>query len=633
MIAQDSISKVIDASLVEEVVGDFVSLKRRGVNLLGNCPFHEEKTPSFTVSPAKGIYKCFGCGKAGNSVSFIMEHEQLGFADSIRYLAKKFNIELEETQDTFKEKELLDLRESYQIVLDYAASFYEDLLHQNEEGQAIDLTYFKERGLKSDTIKTWQLGFSKNEWRALADDAAAKGFKTEYLEATGLIKKNDRNEWYDVFRDRVIFPIHNVQGKVIAFAGRVLKKDEKTAKYLNSPETDFYKKSKVLYGMHKAKTAIRKEDKCYIVEGYLDVISLHQEGIENVVAASGTSFTEDQSKLIKRFTENVTVLFDGDAAGMKAAFRSIDMLLTAGFNVRVVAMPDGEDPDSLCQKLGGDKFNVFLNENEKDFIIYKSELLMAESENDPIKKSNFVRDILQTIALISNSIKRSFYMKECADLMEIDEAVLNSEMVLILNRNDQNQQIIAHKKPIAAQPIENILELKKDGIIEQEKAIVKALLNYGDLDFSKEIKVADFIFQKLEEDEAIFTHEIARQIYEEFKEAYEEGNVLPVQYFTTHANQEIVEFVANLLADNYDLSHGWQKNEVEIDPMEIIYAKESLSVVQIYKFKRASQLVNYATEAIKEAFDAEEESLLLKEFTHAYKLKQEIAKLIGNVIG
>jgi len=632
MIVQESITRVIDTAVVEEVVGDYVDLKRRGVNLLGLCPFHDEKTPSFTVSPAKGIYKCFGCGKAGNSVSFIMDYEQLAFTDAIRFLGKKYNIEIIETENTAKEQEHIDTKATYQIVMDFAQNYFSEVLHNSEDGVAFGLSYFKERGLKTDTIKEWQLGFSKNDWHQLTEEAEKKGFKFDDLEATGLIKRNDKDQWYDIFRDRVIFPIHNAQGKIVAFAGRVLKKDEKTAKYLNSPETVLYKKSKILYGLHKAKNEIRKQDKCYLVEGYLDVITLHQEGIANVVAASGTAFTEEQARLVKRFTPNMTVIFDGDAAGMKAAFRSIDILLTFGFNVRVIAMPEGEDPDSLCQKLGSDKFKHFLDKEEKDFILYKSQLLMQESANDPIRKSEFVQDILKSIALISDSIQRSFYIKECGQLMQIDEEILHKEMRNLLNKKKTFKPLdISEKKE---QPKQfSIQQLEKEGIQEQEKALIKTLLNYGNQAFSEELKVADFIIQQLTEDETIFTHEIARQIYEIYIQEHSKGNYLDSNFFVHQENHDIMPFIADLMVEHYELSNGWEKNDVLVITQDINYTKETLSIIYHYKFKRANQLLFYTTDMLKEEVNEEQETVLLQEYQIAYNIKKTIAGLLGNIVG
>jgi len=635
MITQDSISRVIESSVVEEVVGDFVGLKRRGVNMLGLCPFHDEKTPSFTVSPAKGIYKCFGCGKAGNSVSFLMEHEQMTFVDAIKQLGKKFNVEVEETENTAAQKEIIDHRENLQIVLNYGASYYHDKLRNSEKGKAIGLSYFKNRGINDESIKRWQLGYSADAWRNFADSAINAGYNDTYLQEVGLIKKNDKGDWFDIFRDRIMFPINNAQGKVVAFAGRVLQKDAKAAKYLNSPETDFYKKSYILYGLHLAKKAIRKEDKCFLTEGYLDVISLYQNGIENVVAASGTSFTEGQAKLIKRFTENVTVLFDGDAAGVKAAFRSIDMLLGYGFNVRVVPMPEGEDPDSLCQSLGGNKFKQFLADNEKDFIIYKSALLMDESKDDPIKKSEFVQDILSSIAQINNPVKRSFYVKECAELMAIGEDILTQELNKLMGKSAPKSAPNYYDKeqlPPVVAPVQDMDKVILEGIQLQEKALVKMLILHGHKQLTEEVKVADFIIQELLDDETIFTHELARQVFEIYVEQREEDVTADERYFISREDPNIVSFVADILSDPSDLSEGWILNEVFVRTKDLNYTQESLSTIHYYKLKKANQMILHYNKLLQDA-SAEDEQEVQREYMAVISLKRQVTASIGNVIG
>ena len=628
MITQDSINRVIDAAVVEDVVSDFVSLKRRGVNLLGLCPFHDEKTPSFTVSPAKGIYKCFGCGRAGNAVSFLMEHEQMGFADSIRYLGRKFNIEIEETQNTQEEKEKISLKENWQVVLDYAANYFASNLLDSEEGKRIGLSYFKERGLTQESIQKWKLGYSKDSWDAFYNDAINSGYNESYLNDVGLIKKNDQDKWYDVFRNRVIFPIRTAQGKIVAFGGRVLQKDAKAAKYLNSPETELYKKSFILYGLYHAKAAIRKEDKCYLSEGYLDVITLSQNGIENIVAASGTSFTEGQAKLIKRFTQNVTVLFDGDAAGLKAAFRSIDILLTFGFNVRVVPMPEGEDPDSLCRQMGERAFKDYLIEKEKDFILFKSETLMNESQNDPIAKTAFVKDVLSSVALIKDAIKRSFYIKECSTLMDVDEAVIHQELQVLLGAKSGS------KKPsskIVKQQEPSQEHLPTEGIQQQEKAILRLILLHGKEPISESKNVADFLFEQLTLDEMVFTHELAKQVLDEIQQQYEQDKILlESHHFVKSTNKELVEFIAELVANPYILSEGWEDNEVKVRSIELNYTLEALDLIKRYKLKLARRMLEFAEQALKDA-DVLEQTDIMKEIMAIKSFQSQIASETGNV--
>lgn len=411
-----TIQEVQDRAEIEEVVGDYVPLKKKGQNMWACCPFHDEKTPSFSVAPNKGIYKCFGCGKAGDSIQFIMDLEGLNFPEAIRQLADKYGIEIEETESSPEQQEAYNERESLYIVLNFATEYFKDLLHNHPQGKSIGLSYFKERGFSNATIAEFDLGFTLDQWDGLIKAAKAAGHSEELLEKAGLIiKKEDKT--YDRFRNRVIFPIHSISGKPIAFGARILINDKKQPKYINSPETDVYHKSEVLYGIAQAKKSIRDKENCYLVEGYTDVISLHQSGVENVVASSGTSLTTQQIKLIGRYAQNVTVLFDGDAAGLKAAMRGIDLILEGGLNVKVVIFPDGEDPDSYSQKMGDEAFKTFLTENAKDFIRFKSDLLLEETKKDPIKKAETIQDIVRSISKIPDPVKRAIYIKEWSDVL------------------------------------------------------------------------------------------------------------------------------------------------------------------------------------------------------------------------
>src|SRR5215217_2849408 len=428
MINQETISKIMDTARIEEVVGDFVPLKKRGSSLIGNCPFHNEKTPSFHVSVAKGIYKCFGCGKGGDSVHFIMDHEKYSYPEALKYLANKYNIEVEEIVQSPQNIEAQNARESLYIVSEYAAGYFANELWTGDEGIAIGLSYFKERGFREDIVRKFQLGYSPDIWDALIQSALASGHKEDYLERTGLAIKNDKGKSYDRFRGRVMFPIHNFTGRIIGFGGRTLKTDKNVPKYVNSPESEIYHKYSVLYGLFHAKKAIRDADNCYLVEGYADVLAVHQAGIENVVASSGTSLTTEQIRLIGRFTQNVTILYDGDAAGIKASLRGLDMILEEGLNVKVVLFPDGHDPDSYVRLVGTSAFKKHIEENKKDFILYKTNLLLKEVGNDPIKKSEVIRDIVESIAKIPDSIKASVFVKECSHFLQIDERALLSEL-------------------------------------------------------------------------------------------------------------------------------------------------------------------------------------------------------------
>lgn len=439
MIDQPTIDRILDAANIVDVVSEFVTLRKRGINYVGLCPFHSDKTPSFYVSPAKNICKCFACGEGGTAVHFIMKHEQLNYFDALRYLAKKYNIEIQERELTEREKQKRSDRESMLIVNSWAQQYFSNQLYEHPEGKTVGLRYFAERGFREDTIRKFQLGYSLEQRDALYKAAVKNGYKKEFLEKTGLIIVYDNGNAADRFRGRVIFPVHTLSGKVVAFGGRVLKKDEKTAKYVNSPESEIYHKSNELYGIYFAKQAIVKADRCFLVEGYTDVISMHQAGVENVVASSGTALTQGQIRLIHRFTSNITVLYDGDAAGIKAALRGIDLLLEDGMNVKVVLLPDGEDPDSFARKHNASQFAEFIKQNETDFIRFKTRLLLDDAGNDPIKRSSLITDIIRTVAIIPDNIARSIYIRECSAMMEIDEQVLLNEVNKIRLSKEEKQ--------------------------------------------------------------------------------------------------------------------------------------------------------------------------------------------------
>ena len=442
MIDQPTIDRILDAANIVDVVSEFVTLRKRGVNYVGLCPFHDDKSPSFYVSPAKNICKCFACGEGGTAVHFIMKHEQLGYFDALRFLAKKYNIEIQERELSDEEKRIRSDRESMFIVNAWAQQYFSQMLHEHVEGKTVGMRYFIERGFREETIRKFQLGYSLDQRDALYQQALRKGYKKEYLEKTGLVIAYENGNVNDRFRGRVIFPVHSLSGKVVAFGGRVLKKDEKTAKYVNSPESPIYHKSNELYGIYFAKQAIVKADRCYLVEGYTDVISMHQSGVENVVASSGTALTHGQIRLIHRFTNNITVLYDGDAAGIKAAIRGIDLLLDEGMNVKVVLLPDGEDPDSFARSHSATEFTEFIRQHETDFIRFKTKLLLADAGNDPVKRAALIGDIIRTIAIVPDDITRTIYIRECSAMMEIDEqVVLNQVNKQRLSKNEQKPSV------------------------------------------------------------------------------------------------------------------------------------------------------------------------------------------------
>ena len=516
MIPRTKIDEIVDAARVEEVVGEYVNLKKRGANLTGLCPFHQEKSPSFSVSPSKGIYKCFGCGKAGNSVNFIMEIEQLNYIDALKHLAEKYRIEWPQQEvspeQLIEEKRRTSERESLQIVNNFAERYFAELLLNDEEGRTVGLSYFEERGFRPETIEKFKLGYAKESWDHLTNAAKEGGYNLDLLKLGGLIKENEQGRIYDAYRNRVIFPIHSISGKPIAFAGRYLIKDPKSPKYVNSPETPLYHKSNELYGLFFAKQAISKNSLVYLVEGYTDVISLHQAGIENVVASSGTSLTEGQIKLIKRFTDNVCVLYDGDAAGIKASLRGTDMLLEAGLNVKIVLFPDGEDPDSYCKRVGPMAFGVFLEESRQDFILFKTNLLLNDAGNDPVKRAELIKDIVGTISKIPDAFKRSTFLRETSILLKVDEQLLISEANRLVRSNTQKQSPVIEQEPMQTLSeqemlIESVQDLHQQDV--QEKDLIRVLLSYGDKPYSEDYaSVALFILHEIAQEDIEVQHQL-----------------------------------------------------------------------------------------------------------------------------
>jgi len=569
VIHQHSIAQVFDIAQVEDVVQEFVNLKRRGANMIGLCPFHNEKTPSFTVSPTKGLYKCFGCGKGGNAVSFVMEHEKLSYPEAIRWLANKYNIELEETQSSEEAKAEQSKIDSLYIVNEFAKDYFIDQLWNTDDGKAIGLSYFKERGYREETIKKFNLGYALNQWDNLHKSATAKGFKEEYLEQLGLIKKRE-DKTFDFFRDRIMFTIHNISGKPIAFAGRILKTDKKAPKYINSPETDIYTKSKVLYGMYFAKDAIRKENKCYIVEGYTDVISMHQAGIENVVASSGTSFTEEQIRLIKRYTKNITVLFDGDAAGLKAAARSVEMILEQDMNVKVVVLPEGDDPDSFVNNNGLAGFEDFVTENEKDFIFFKMDQMTENVKDDPISKGELIHDITKIISKVRDTITRSLYIQSASHRLGIAEHLLiyqtNSLIAKRLNKKlgNNNRENLAkdlesEKKDSFSRKLET--EYSNRAIV-LDRYLVCLLLEYSDNLYNEDISVKEHLLGRT------INHPMQDKTCKKVVELFRETQNIDSQFFINYQEEkEISELTIKLMTNQYELSYNWRET-YEIYVME-----------------------------------------------------------------
>jgi len=607
MISRSTIDRVFETARVEEVIGEFVQLKKAGSNFKGLSPFVDEKSPSFMVSPVKQIWKDFSTGKGGNAISFLMEHEHYTYPEAIKWLAKKYNIEIEETEQSSEEKAQMNERESMFLVSTYAKDYFHDIMLNSNKGKAIGLSYFKERGFRDDIIKTFELGYCLDEWDAFTKAALAKGYDLKYLASTGLtIVKENRQ--FDRFKGRVLFPIHSMSGRILGFGGRILTADKKAAKYLNSPESDIYYKSKILYGLFQAKKEIAKQDNCYLVEGYTDVISFHQSGIENVVASSGTALTSDQIRLVNRLTKNITVLFDGDAAGIRASIRGIDLILEQGMNVKVVQFPDGEDPDSFAKSHSNEELKKYLEDSAQDFINFKVSLLLKDSNNDPIKKAGVIRDIVMSISKIPDGIQREVYVQECARIMDISERVLFSELAQIIAKGVQEknkvsrQQNNAQQDPNAPPPEYflaqeqaqmgvvkgGVVSLEKiDEISKFEKEIIKILLLHGnkEAEFIEEIESEDEegkvlltsrkynnnvsaeIYVHLQDDEMEFTNIIFQEIYTEIIHQLNQSEKLEINALVNHQNKEIASTVSSILMDEdeekYQLS-DWEGQNIEV---------------------------------------------------------------------
>lgn len=645
MINQATIEKILDSAQITEVIGEFVNLKKRGVNFIGLCPFHDEKTPSFTVSPSKEIYKCFGCGKAGNVVNFIMEHEHLSYPDSLRFLAKKYSIDVAEKEETPEDIERKNEIESLMIVTSYAQKMFSEKLLKDNEGKAKGLSYFKERGFRDDIIDRFQLGYCPEEKSAFTNQAVKDGYKLEYLVKTGLTVQRD--EWIaDRFSGRVTFPIHNIAGRVIGFSARTMKSDKNIAKYLNSPDSEIYHKGNILYGLFHAKQSIGKKDKCYLVEGNTDVISLFQSGVENVVASSGTALTVNQLKLIKRFTNNLTIVFDGDAAGIKASLRGIDLALEEGLNLKVVLLPEGEDPDSYSGKMTSDSFISYLNENEKDFIQFKLELLLEEAKNDPIKKAGLVSDILRSVSVIPDNIIRSVYIKDCSSKLNISENVLYNEMQkLFLKKNtyaNDYRSVNFQKEHKATTPL--LPSFIEDVFSEaQEKEIIQYLINFGSLEMEFESDkgvyeirtVADYIITEIKNDSLEFKNLIYKAVFEEFDLLLLDEKKITDRHFTNHNNDEIRKLAADFLSPRHKLSKRWNKDSADESSDKFQVAKNIKKAVLGFKSKILLAVEKDLMKKIKEIDKTgteEELSSLMVKITQVSVKKKELSIHLERII-
>jgi DNA primase len=657
LIPRDTIDKIIEAARVEEVVGEFVTLKKRGTNLLGLCPFHGEKTPSFTVSSVKGIFKCFGCGKAGNSVNFVMEHLQLSYPEALKWLAKKYGIEVIEKEITPEEKEKQTERESMLIVMQYAQRYFTENMNGSDEGKSVGLGYFVERGLSSHTIQKFQLGYSFEARKAFSEAAVKAGYQAKYLVSTGMSilasshaegAEINAKDIFDRYAGRVMFPIHDDGGRVVAFGGRTLSNDKKTAKYINSPETDIYNKSKILYGLWVGKKSIQQKDSCYLVEGYMDVIAMHQAGIENVVASSGTSLTIEQIKSIHRFTKNITILYDGDEAGQKASNRAIPLLLEEGMNVRLLMFPDNDDPDSFSRKVTAEAFKNYLEENSEDFLIYKAKKLTKETKNDPIKRAGIIKDIVESIALIPDNIIRSVYVKNCSQIMEMEESILLTEVNKIRRKSSskpkpqgQEQDATFSEDETAAIATAVPDEKETLNFDAEEKALLILLIKYGDLlittqaeddsnqQHELEITLGEFIIFELWRDEIGYENPLYREVLDEYILQLRQQNLPKEKDFLMSPNPVISGFVANNVISKHEISPRWSNFGVSV-PREIDNAKRSAEKCLFsFKGRKLSYFIDAKQELLRGgAFDEEMEKVL-NEIKRLNDMKSRVNKLLG----
>jgi DNA primase len=635
MIPKETIDTIFETARIEEVVGDFVTLKKRGANMLGNCPFHDEKTPSFTVSPTKGIYKCFGCGKGGHAVNFVMEIDQLSYPEALKYLAKKYNIEVQEEEQTPEQIEKANARESLFIVNSYAKDYFQDSLNKSIEGKAVGLSYFKERDVSVEMIDKFQLGYNPDNWDAFTKSALEASYKKEFLEKTGLsIFKDDKA--FDRFKGRIIFPIHSISGRIVGFGGRTLKKDDK-AKYLNSPESEIYHKSKVLYGIYFSKSAIVKNDNCLIVEGYTDVISMHQSGIENVVASSGTALGTEQIKLIGRYTKNIILLFDSDNAGIKAATKAIDLILAESMTVKIALLPEGEDPDSYAKKFGGEGLTHFINKNSKDFVEFKIALLDEKSKNDPIKKVSLINNIMLSIALIPDGITREVYIDKCSKLLEVGKAELENKV----------HELIHKTKPVkkaerqTAKKIEQTQTVTKDKAKSefQEKDIIRFMLQYGHyfLNFENtdnnseenKVYVVHYIISEFR-NQKVFSNPNYSLIFNTFEEALSQGELLTEEYFTQHKDPEISQVAVDIISNEHAISQKWKEHGIytETEEMQLKKAVDTA----IYSLKIAKIVERIEVKTTELANGSENDEKLLVEINDMLTIKREISAKLGRIV-
>ena len=654
-IDRETIERILDSAKIEEVVGDFVTLKRRGVNLIGLCPFHNEKTPSFTVSPAKNLCKCFGCGKGGNPVHFIMEHEQLSYYDALRWLAKKYHIEIKEREMSDEEKREESIRESLFIINQYALQHFIDTLYESEEGQAIGLNYFRHRGLRDETIKKFCLGYSLERRDSFARKAIAAGYNPELIAKAGVCYSTDDGRLQDRFWGRVIFPVHTISGKIVAFGGRILQNNAKAAKYVNSPESEIYHKSDHLYGLYFAKQAIIQKDHCILVEGYLDVISMYQSGIQNVVASSGTSLTTGQIKLIHRFTKNITLLYDGDKAGIKASLRGIDMLLEEGMNINVVLLPEGEDPDSYTQNHSTEEVELYIENNKVDFIRFKTNLLLDEVGDDPIRRAGLIGDVVKSIAVIPNEILRSEYIKKCSDMLKVGEQLLVKETakIRIQRTEDHSKEHNSSHEKVEPQKGEttptvddfqrSIIEsYSNKTIYHKEKAIIQFLLKNG----SKLLQVPEnkaentptftetvisHLKYSFESDAVELSHPLYKRIFDEAAEHAEELDFNPESYFMAHPDAEVSKLTAELCGEQYILSKFFSEQKCDERNELAVLFEQATRLSIAYKLGIVDEMLKSTMNRLKSPETANSPEIL-QETMEEFKFLKETQQALNNIL-
>ena len=646
LISQETIQQILSRIDIIEIVGSFVKLKKRGANYLGLCPFHNEKSPSFTVSPTKEIYKCFGCGKSGNTIGFLMELEKYSYVESLRWLANKYNVEIEETETTPEVKLVRQAADSLYIINNFAQQFFSNALFNTDEGVDIALSYLKERGFREDIITKFQLGYNPSGRDSFATAAIAAQYNTEYLQKSGLVVIREDNPM-DNYRGRIIFPIHNQSGKVLGFGARIIKNNDKAPKYINTPENEIYVKSKILYGSYFARMAIDKADECLLVEGYTDVVSLHQAGVENVVASGGTSLTPDQLRLVKKYTNNLTIIYDGDSAGVKAALRGLDLALEEGLNVKLVLIPDKEDPDSYVNKVGSEAFKDFVKENKKDFVLFQLGLAVNDAGNDSTKKSLIVNQIAETISKINKTeefTRRQDYIKQVSEILKIGEDGLNALVNKFIRDKISKEENRSYKNDIsdtdstngintanAEEQLENLFN--RDEM--NERAMIRSLLEFGAKDWDEKQTVADYLFMQVTENELdkMMENKALVNIYEIYKTWYNEGLMPTAKTFLYHEDRDINTLVINIMDVNTDISPNWKEHfEGHLPTREDLFKEEVISTLSYLKLRKIKKMIDENQREMEHAVTSEEQMLYLQTHQHLKQMEIELTRQVGTVI-